>query len=139
MNSLNHRVLLLSLIFIKACGGGGGGGDAETIAAVAEAVRPVISSASNFTVSENQTSIGTALASISNYSSLSYSLSGADASAISINSSTGVMTFNSAPDFETKNSYALKLNVAAGSVTTSQDITIAVTDDSSDNLSLIHI
>tara|TARA_X000001036_G_scaffold379869_1_gene370952 strand:- start:80 stop:1927 length:1848 start_codon:yes stop_codon:yes gene_type:complete len=133
MNSLNHRVLLLSLIFIKACGGGGGGGDAETIAAVAEAVRPVISSASNFTVSENQTSIGTALASISNYSSLSYSLSGADASAISINSSTGVMTFNSAPDFETKNSYALKLNVAAGSVTTSQDITIAVTDDSSDN------
>ena len=133
MNSLNHRVLLLSLIFIKACGGGGGGGDAETIAAVAEAVRPVISSASNFTVSENQTSIGTALASISNYSSLSYSLSGADASAISINSSTGVMTFNSAPDFETKNSYAVKLNVAAGSVTTSQDITIAVTDDSSDN------
>ena len=133
MNSLNHRVLLLSLIFIKACGGGGGGGDAETIAAVAEAVRPVISSASNFTVSENQTSIGTALASISNYSSLSYSLSGADASAISINSSTGVMTFNSAPDFETKNSYALKLNVAAGSVTTSQDITIAVTDDLSDN------
>ena len=133
MNSLNHRVLLLSLIFIKACGGGGGGGDAENIAAVAEAVRPVISSASNFTVSENQTSIGTALASISNYSSLSYSLSGADASAISINSSTGVMTFNSAPDFETKNSYAVKLNVAAGSVTTSQDITIAVTDDSSDN------
>ena len=104
-----------------------------TIAAVAEAVRPVISSASNFTVSESQTSIGTALASISNYSSLSYSLSGADASAISINSSTGVMTFNSAPDFETKNSYALKLNVAAGSVATTQDITIAITDDSSDN------
>ena len=133
MNSLNHRVLLLSLIFIKACGGGGGGGDAQTIAAVVDVVRPVISSASSFTVSENQTSIGTALASISNYSSLSYSLSGADASAISINSSTGVMTFNSAPDFETKNSYAVKLNVAAGSVTTSQDITIAVTDDSSDN------
>ena len=133
MYNYKHHIILLSLILIKACGGGGGGGDAETIAAVAEAVRPVISSASNFTVSENQTSIGTALASISNYSSLSYSLSGADASAISINSSTGVMTFNSAPDFETKNSYALKLNVAAGSVTTSQDITIAVTDDSSDN------
>ena len=133
MNSLNHRVLLLSLIFIKACGGGGGGGDAQTIAAVVDVVRPVISSASSFTVSENQTSIGTALASISNYSSLSYSLSGADADAISINSSTGAMTFNSAPDFETKNSYAVKLNVAAGSVSTSQDITIAVTDDSSDN------
>ena len=43
------------------------------------------------------------------------------------------MTFNSAPDYETKNSYAVKLNVAAGSVSTSQDITISILDDSSDN------
>ena len=114
MNNYKYQITLLSLIFIKACGGGGGGGDAQTIAAVAEVVRPVISSASRFTVSEGITSIGSAVASISDYSSLSYSLSGADADAISINSSTGVMTFNSAPDFETKNSYAVKLNVAAG-------------------------
>tara|TARA_B100000902_G_scaffold99187_1_gene101616 strand:- start:1531 stop:3378 length:1848 start_codon:yes stop_codon:yes gene_type:complete len=133
MNNYKYQITLLSLIFIKACGGGGGGGDAQTIAAVAEVVRPVISSASRFTVSEGITSIGSAVASISDYSSLSYSLSGADADAISINSSTGVMTFNSAPDFETKNSYAVKLNVAAGSLTTSQDITISVTDDTSDN------
>ena len=133
MNNYKHRIALLSLIFIKGCGGGGGGGDAQTIAAVVDIVRPVISSASSFTVSENQTSIGSAVASISDYTSLSYSLSGDDADAISINSSTGVMTFNSAPDFETKNSYAIQLNVAAGSVTSSQDITIAVTDDSSDN------
>ena len=116
MYNYKHHIILLSLILIKACGGGGG--DAETIAAVAEAVRPVISSASSFTVSENQTSIGSAIASISDYSTLSYSLSGVDSDAISINSSTGVMTFNSTPDFETKNSYAAKLNVAAGSVTT---------------------
>ena len=42
------------------------------------------------------------------------------------------MSFNSAPDYETKNSYAVKLNVAAGSVSTSQDITISVSDDTSD-------
>jgi len=38
------------------------------------------------------------------------------------------MTFNSAPDYETKNSYAVKLNVAAGSLSTSQDITISITN-----------
>tara|TARA_B100001778_G_scaffold132276_1_gene108910 strand:+ start:97 stop:1935 length:1839 start_codon:yes stop_codon:yes gene_type:complete len=133
MNNLRQWLALLSLIFIKACGGGGGGGDAETIATVAQVIRPVISSASSFTVSENQTSIGSAVASISDYSTLSYSLSGVDADAISINSSTGVMSFNTAPDYETKNSYAVKLNVAAGSVSTSQDITISVSDDTSDN------
>ena len=126
MYNYKHHIILLSLILIKACGGGGG--DAETIAAIAEAVRPVISSASSFTVSENQTSIGSAIASISDYSTLSYSLSGVDSDAISIDSSTGVMTFNSTPDFETKNSYAAKLNVAAGSVTTSQDIMISISN-----------
>ena len=133
MNNLRQWLALLSLIFIKACGGGGGGGDAQNLATVVDIVRPVISSANSFTVSENQTSIGSVVASISDYSTLSYSLSGADADAISINSSTGVMSFNSAPDYETKNSYAVKLNVAAGSVSTSQDITISVSDDTSDN------
>ena len=133
MQRFKNHTLLMFLFLLNACGGGGGGGDAETIATVAQIVRPVISSANSFSVSENQTSIGSAVASISDYSTLSYSLTGADADAITINSSTGVMSFNSAPDYETKNSYAVKLNVAAGSVSTSQDITISILDDSSDN------
>ena len=132
MQRFKNHTLLMFLFLLNACGGGGGG-DAETIATVAQIVRPVISSANSFSVSENQTSIGSAVASISDYSTLSYSLTGADADAITINSSTGVMSFNSAPDYETKNSYAVKLNVAAGSVSTSQDITISILDDSSDN------
>ena len=133
MQRFKNHTLLMFLFLLNACGGGGGGGDAETIATVAQIVRPVISSANSFSVSENQTSIGSAVASISDYSTLSYSLTGADADSITINSSTGVMSFNSAPDYETKNSYAVKLNVAAGSVSTSQDITISILDDSSDN------
>ena len=38
------------------------------------------------------------------------------------------MTFNSAPDYETKNTYAVKLNVAAGSLSASQDITITISN-----------
>tara|TARA_Y100000768_G_scaffold384420_1_gene368425 strand:+ start:132 stop:1772 length:1641 start_codon:yes stop_codon:yes gene_type:complete len=117
--------LFLFTLFLSACGGGG---DTQNLENVVDIVRPVISSANSFTVSENQTSIGSAVASISDYSTLNYSLSGADADAISINSSTGAMSFNSAPDYETKNSYAVKLNVAAGSVSTSQDITISISN-----------
>ena len=134
MQRFKNHTLLMFLFLLNACGGGGGGGDAGySPMPVPQIVRPVISSANSFSVSENQTSIGSAVASISDYSTLSYSLTGADADAITINSSTGVMTFNSAPDYETKNSYAVKLNVAAGSVSTSQDITISILDDSSDN------
>ena len=135
MNSLNRHVLLLSLIFIKACGGGGGGGDAATVAAAfSTAVNPVFSSASTFNVSEGQTSIGTALASSTGaYDVITYSLSGTDADSISINSSTGAMSFNTAPDYETKSSYAVKLNAAVGSLSSSQDITISISDDISDN------
>ena len=78
--------LFLFTLFLSACGGGG---DTQNLENVIDIVRPVISSANSFTVSENQTSIGSAVASISDYSTLSYSLSGADADAISINSSTG--------------------------------------------------
>ena len=134
MQRFKNHTLLMFLFLLNACGGGGGGGDAGySSVPVPQIVRPVISSANSFSVSENQTSIGSAVASISDYSTLSYSLTGADADAITINSSTGVMSFNSAPDYETKNSYAVKLNVAAGSVSTSQDITISILDDSSDN------
>ena len=134
MQRFKNHTLLMFLFLLNACGGGGGGGDAETgYGGYSSIASPVISSANSFSVSENQTSIGSAVASISDYSTLSYSLTGADADAITINSSTGVMSFNSAPDYETKNSYAVKLNVAAGSVSTSQDITISILDDSSDN------
>ena len=104
----------LITLSLSGCGGGGGGGDAATAAvAVAQAAAPVISSASTFNISEGQTSIGTALASSTGaYDVITYSLSGTDADSISINSSTGAMSFNTAPDYETKSSYAVKLNAA---------------------------
>ena len=129
MKILNYRLFLTSLIFLNACGGGGGGVDAEKVIGVTQAFAPIIVSSSSFNVRENRTSIGLVLATAANPSSaLKYSLSGTDASAISIDSATGVMSFNSAPDYETKNTYAVKLNVAAGSLSASQDITISISN-----------
>jgi hypothetical protein len=43
---------------------------------------------------ENQTAIGTVAASDADGNSITYSISGTDASSMSINSSSGVLTFN---------------------------------------------
>ena len=96
---------------------------------------PVITSNATFTADENQTAIGTVTATDADGSTLTYSLTGADASSVSISSS-GVLTFNSAPDYETKNSYAITANVADSDNTTTQDITVNI-NNLNDNVPVI--
>jgi hypothetical protein len=88
---------------------------------------PVITSSASFSVNENQTSIGTVMATDADGDTLTYSLSGTDAAAISI-STNGVMTFNVAPDYEIKTTYTVTVNVSDGTNTTSQTITININD-----------
>ena len=64
-----------------------------------------------------------------------YSISGgADAAFFSINASTGVLTFISAPDFENpadsgaNNTYKVIVQVSDGTLTDTQTITVTVTD-----------
>ena len=91
-------ILLTCVLFFAACGGGGGGGGGGS---TTSSSGPSVTS-SSFTAAENQTSIGTIVASAGSAGgTLTYSLSGTDASAISL-SSVGLLAFNSAPDFETK-------------------------------------
>jgi hypothetical protein len=95
---------------------------------VAENTGPVISGlASSVSVAENQTAVVTISASDANGDTLTYSLSGTDASSFSINSS-GVIAFNSAPDYETKTSYSITVQVSDGSISPSQALTVNVTN-----------
>jgi hypothetical protein len=60
---------------------------------------------------------------------ISFSISGTDASAFNINSSSGEITFVNSPDFETKSSYSLTVTASDDEGnSTNQDITISVTD-----------
>ena len=88
---------------------------------------PVITSSSSFTVEENQTSVGSVTANDADGDSLTFALSGTDASSLSINSSSGVMTFKTAPDYETKSTYTATVTASDGVNTTTQSITVAVT------------
>ena len=122
-------VIPIITLILASCGGGGGANKPNVNPASGSSPQPFISSPGTFNVNENTTSIGTVLATAANYSgTLRYSLSGTDASAISIDSSSGAMSFISGPDFETKNSYTFKVNVTAGTLTTSQDVTILISN-----------
>ena len=85
---------------------------------------PAFTSSATFSAAENQTAIGTVTATDADGDSLTYSISGSE---INISSS-GVLTFATAPDYETKNSYTATVTVSDGTDSVTQDITVNVTD-----------
>jgi uncharacterized protein (TIGR02145 family) len=76
---------------------------------------------------ENQTSAFTVAA--LDDSTITYSIEGTDASFFNINSTSGVVTFKTAPDYETKTSYSLtvKATDVANNVST-KAVTVSITD-----------
>lgn len=85
-------------------------------------------------VAENTTSVADVDATDIEGSTLTYSLSGTDAARFTINSTTGVVTFTTAPDFETpsdvggNNVYDFIVTVSDGSLSDTQDFNITVTN-----------
>ena len=117
-------LLVTSVAFITSCGGGGGGGSSPAPAPTPSNQAPAISSSSTFSVAENQTAIGSVSASDADGNSLTYSISGSE---INISSS-GVLTFSTAPDYETKTSYTATVTVSDGTDSVMQSITVSITD-----------
>ncbi|WP_395173984.1 hypothetical protein [Roseibium alexandrii] len=110
-------------------GGGGGGGGAP-----ADTTDPVFTSNDAFNVEENTTTVGTVVA--TDNAAVTYTISGGeDAAAFAIDGTTGALSFNTAPDFETptdtggNNEYLVEVTAtdAAGNTAT-QDIEVTVED-----------
>ena len=93
---------------------------------------PVFSSGTAFSVDEDQTAAFTAAAADPEGVSITYSIRGTDAALFSINASTGVVTFNSAPDFASPgdangdNIYDLEVVASDGGIETTQNVTVTV-------------
>jgi hypothetical protein len=141
--------LFLSTILVS-CGGGGGGGGGESNGSSGSGygdgygtpanTAPTINNTDvNISVQENQTSAFTVNASDSNGNTLTYSISGDDSSLLSI-STAGLVTFNTAPDYEnpgdadTNNIYKITASVSDGSLSASKNFEVTVTNDTSDDV-----
>ena len=111
-------------MLLGGCGGGGG----TTPTPLTTNQAPVFTSSTSATVAENQTNAITLSATDANNDLLTYSISGTDASSFTINATTGVVTFATAPDFETKSSYSFVATVNDGTTTTNQNVTITISD-----------
>ena len=90
-------------------------------------------SADSFTVSENTTAVTTVAAADADGDALTYALaSSTDAAAFALDSASGVLVFDPAPDFETPqdsnadNIYQLELSVFDGAYSTSLDLNVSV-------------
>ena len=136
----NFTLVFASLFMIVACGGGGGGSDASGSGYTAPSNNPpsINNTIMNISVVENQISAFTVNATDPNGDTLTYSLSGDDASLLSI-SNQGVVTFNTAPDFENpsdgdaNNVYKITVTVSDGSLNATANFEITVTNDTSDD------
>jgi endoglucanase Acf2 len=135
MNYKSSLFLVLTFI-ITSCGGGGGGGGSSTPTPPTPPANnaPTFTNVGTIAVAENTTAIGTVTAADVDRDTLSYSLTGDDASLISIGSSTGELTFNTAPDFENPgslsgdNNYSITVVASDGSATGSVGVVVSVTD-----------
>ena len=90
--------------------------------------RPFFTSSSSFDVEENQTVIGTVIATDSDGDNISYSVSGDDASAVNIDPSSGAMSFLIPADYESVQSYSIKAVASDGIDETTQNISIVITN-----------
>jgi hypothetical protein len=94
---------------------------------------PVFTNSSSVSVNENQTSAITLSATDADNNDLTYSISGGDATSFSINDLTGVVTFNSAPDYEVKSSYTFIATVDDGADQINQTVTININNLNDNN------
>ena len=141
MNTLNRVVLLCSLFVVASCGGGGGGGGDSDGGGygMTNGAPSITNTTTSFSVMENQTSAFTITATDPDNDSLTYTLAGADGAMFNVSTS-GVVTFKTAPDYEnptdadTNNIYAITARVSDGSLSATKDFTVTVTNDTSDDV-----
>jgi len=100
---------------------------ADALGVNIDTTAPVFTSSNTISVNENQTSAITLVA--TDASTVTYSISGTDAASFTVDGATGVVAFNAAPDFETKNTYMFTASATDTSNNAStHSVTISILD-----------
>ena len=133
------------IIFLASCGGGGGGGSSNGGGyggggyGSTNSTPDITNQSASYSIIEEQTSAFTVTASDADNDSLTFTISGVDAGLFNITPSGGVVTFTSAPDFESpsdndgNNAYQITATVSDGNATDSMAFTLTVFNDTSDD------
>ena len=125
-----HKHLYILIFLLSACGGGGG----SPVSDINQNTAPEITGISDYAIDENSSDVATFKATDAEGDNITYSISGDDASLLSIESSSGVLSFQSSPDFENPrdsnidNIYQVTIVASDGQLSTSLGITISVND-----------
>jgi hypothetical protein len=143
MHKLNTHIFLLSVFMISSCGGGGGSGGDDGYSPPTPPANnaPSFAAVGTIAVAENTTAIGTITATDADNDTLTYSVTGPDASLISVVPSSGFLSFNNVPDYENPmdvgmdNDYEITLVASDGSATGSVGIVVSVTDVDDESVS----
>ena len=85
-------------------------------------IAPEFTTEASFSAAENQTAIGSVVATDAEGDEITFTVSGTELAI----TSAGVLTFVAAPDFETKSSYTATVTANDATNTTTQDITITI-------------
>ena len=119
---IKQSIMVIFVTFVSAvlsaCGGSGSSTPVVNRA-------PIFISSGIFSVEENQLSIGTVNARDDDSDTITFSISGAD---IGIGSDDGVLTFNSAPDYEIQSTYSATVFATDGVASTELRITVTILD-----------
>jgi len=143
MKVSNKFVLSISVLAVAACGGGGGGGgssagDAYSTGSSSNSPPTINNTVLNISVMENQTSAFQIEASDADGDTITYNVGGEDQEFFDVSTS-GVVTFKVAPDFENPsdanadNVYEISGIASDSGSMTSKDFTVTVTNDPSDD------
>ncbi len=89
---------------------------------------PEFESLDNFSMPENQTVVGDVVASDADGDLIGYVISGPDQESLSIDVYEGTLSFNEAPDYETRSTYRITVTATDGVNSSNQDILVLVTD-----------
>ena len=81
-----------------------------------------------FSIPENQLTVDDVIATDEDGNVVGYLISGPDSDSLSIDVSTGTLSFNEAPDYEARTSYRIIVTATDGVNSAEQNVSVLVTD-----------
>ena len=120
---LKNPFCYIAIFLLTACGGG---------SSAPQNIAPELVAPKDYSIDENTTEVTRFKASDAEGDTLTYSISGADASLLSIDAASGVLTFQASPDYEdpqdnnSANIYSLTVSASDGQLSSSLAIVIRV-------------